>query len=187
MVRLVVEYEHVLEAHQLGHHALEHLAFGFERVQFFAASFQQRSSALGELHALAKFERVIIRDDDLRAVDVFEHVGRYELTRLIVAIRIVGLENPQPVLDRKTRRHDEKSAREPLALRVANRVDCLPSDDHRHDGRLAGAGREFQCDAQELGVCGDIRVVDPLENPLSRAPSCGATSVSQINVSTAST
>ena len=32
VVRLVVEDEDVLHAHQLGHHPLEHLAFGFERV-----------------------------------------------------------------------------------------------------------------------------------------------------------
>ena len=33
VVRLVVEDEDVLHAHQVGHHALEHLAFGFQRVR----------------------------------------------------------------------------------------------------------------------------------------------------------
>ena len=36
VVRLVVEDEDVLHAHQVGHDALEHLAFGFQRVQFVA-------------------------------------------------------------------------------------------------------------------------------------------------------
>ena len=37
VVRLVVDDEDVLHAHQVGHHALEHLAFGFQRVQLLAA------------------------------------------------------------------------------------------------------------------------------------------------------
>ena len=36
VVRLVVEDEDVLHAHQVGHDALDHLAFGFQRVQFLA-------------------------------------------------------------------------------------------------------------------------------------------------------
>ena len=36
VVRLVVEDEDVLHTHQVGHDPLEHLAFGFERVQFLA-------------------------------------------------------------------------------------------------------------------------------------------------------
>ena len=37
VVRLVVEDDDVLHAHQLGHDALEHLAFGFQRVELLAA------------------------------------------------------------------------------------------------------------------------------------------------------
>jgi hypothetical protein len=36
VVRLVVDDEDVLHAHQVGHHPLQHLAFGFERVEFLA-------------------------------------------------------------------------------------------------------------------------------------------------------
>ena len=39
-MRLVVEDEDVLHAHQVGHHALEHLAFGFQRVQFLACALE---------------------------------------------------------------------------------------------------------------------------------------------------
>jgi hypothetical protein len=42
VVRLVVDDEDVLHAHQVGHHPLEHLAFGFERVQLFAAAALQQ-------------------------------------------------------------------------------------------------------------------------------------------------
>ena len=41
VMRLVVEDEDVLHAHQVGHHPLEHLAFGFEGVQFLAAPLKQ--------------------------------------------------------------------------------------------------------------------------------------------------
>ena len=36
VVRLVVDDQDVLHAHQVGHHPLEHLAFGLLRVQFIA-------------------------------------------------------------------------------------------------------------------------------------------------------
>ena len=49
-------------------------------------------------------------------------------------------------------RDDQEAARELLAVRVAHRVDRLPGDQHRHDGRLAGAGRELQREAEQLGV-----------------------------------
>jgi hypothetical protein len=35
---------------------------------------------------------------------------------------------------------------------MAQRVDGLPGDQHRHDRGLAGAGCELQRDAQQLGV-----------------------------------
>ena len=44
VVRLVVEHEDVLHAHQLGHDALEHLAFGLERVELVARSRPWRSA-----------------------------------------------------------------------------------------------------------------------------------------------
>jgi hypothetical protein len=34
VVRLVIDDEDILHAHQVGHYALEHLAFGLLRVQF---------------------------------------------------------------------------------------------------------------------------------------------------------
>ena len=40
VVRLVVEHEDVLQAHQVGHDPLEHLAFGFQRVQLLAVALE---------------------------------------------------------------------------------------------------------------------------------------------------
>ena len=45
VVRLVVEDEDVLHAHQVGHDALDHLALGLERVQRLAAALQQLAPA----------------------------------------------------------------------------------------------------------------------------------------------
>ena len=46
VMRLVVEDQDVLHAHQVGHDALEHLAFGFEGLEFVAAALEQRAAAL---------------------------------------------------------------------------------------------------------------------------------------------
>ena len=167
VVRLVVEDEDVLHAHQVGHDALEHLAFGLERVELLAAALEQRAAALRELDPLAELEGVVVGDDDLRALDVVEHVGRDQLAACVVAVGVVRLEDAQAVLDREPGRDDEEAAREALALRAADGVDRLPGDEHRHDGRLAGAGGELQREAQQLRVGVVVRVREVLEEPLA--------------------
>ena len=100
VVRLVVDDEDVLHAHQVGHHPLEHLAFGFLRVEFFAAAaLKQRAATGGKLDAFAEFEGVVVGDDDLGAVHVVEHVAGNKFAAGVVAVGIVGLEDAQPVLD----------------------------------------------------------------------------------------
>ena len=113
VVRLVVEDEDVLHAHQVGHDALEHLAFGLQRVQFLAgAPLKKRAAALGQLDALAQLEGVVVGDDDLGAVHVVEHVAGDEFAAGVVAVRVVRLEDAQPVLDRQAGCDDEKAAGE---------------------------------------------------------------------------
>ena len=46
---------------------------------------------------------------------------------------------------------------------AARGVDRLPRDEHGHDGGLAGAGREFQCQSVEAGIgllVGRIEVIE---------------------------
>ena len=112
VMSLVIEHEDVLQAHQAGHHSLDHLSFGFQRVQFFAAALEQGAAALGKLDALAKLESVVIRDDDLGAIELAEHVAGNQLPVLVVAVRVVRLEHAEPVADGQARRHDEKAAGE---------------------------------------------------------------------------
>ena len=54
-------------------------------------------------------------------------------------------------------------------LRLAHGVDRLPGDEHRHDCGLAGAGRELQREAHQLGVGVVVRVGQVLEEPLAAA------------------
>ncbi len=110
------------------------------------------ASALGQLDALAQLEGVIVGDDDLGAVHVVEHVARDELAAGVVAVRIVRLQDAQPVLDRQAGRDDEKAAGEVLAARAAHGVDRLPGDQHRHDGGLARAGRQLQREPHQFGI-----------------------------------
>ena len=46
VMRLIVQHQDVLHAHQIGHDPLEHLPFGFEGVQFFATPLKQVSGHL---------------------------------------------------------------------------------------------------------------------------------------------
>ena len=173
VMRLVVQDEDVLHAHQIGHHPLEHLSFGFEGIQFLAAPLKQGASALRKLDALAKLEGVVVGDDDLGAVHVVQHVARDQFAAGVVAVRIVRLQDAQAVLDREARRNNEEAAREALALRVAHRVDGLPGDEHRHDGGLAGAGRQLQREAHQLRIGVVVGVGQMFEKALARLSRLG--------------
>ena len=153
VMRLVVQRQDVLHAHQLGHHALQHLAFGFERLQLGPrAALEQRAAAGRQLQPLAALEGVVVRDDDPRLLHVLEQVVRDQLARAVVVVGVVRLQHAQAVPDRQTRRDDEEAAREVLAARPAHGVQRLPGDEHRHHGRLAGAGGELQREALELRI-----------------------------------
>jgi hypothetical protein len=76
-MRLVVQDDDVLQAHQLRHDPLEHLALSLQRLELLLPpAFQGRAGALGDVDALPQLEGVIVGDDNLRPVDVGQHVGR---------------------------------------------------------------------------------------------------------------
>ena len=110
---------------------------------------------------------MVVRDDNPGAVDVPEHVPGYQLSAGVVAVGVVGLKHAQPVFDRDARSHDQETPRETPAVRVADRVDRLPRDDHGHDGRLAGAGGQLQGQTRKLRV----GVVVGVGNTVEKAPS----------------
>jgi hypothetical protein len=51
---------------------------------------------------------------------------------------------------------------------MAHRVDRLPGDQHRHDGGLAGAGRELQRNAQQLRIRLLVGAADVRPDPGAR-------------------
>ena len=124
----------------------------------------------------------------LALLDVAEHVGRDELAAAVVAVRVVRLEHAQAVPDGDAGRDDEKAAREAsCCCGMTDGVDRLPGDEHRHDGRLAGAGGHLQREADQFGVRVVVGVGEVLRGTFAGLPGWGATSVSQMSVSTAST
>jgi hypothetical protein len=103
----------------------------------------------------------------------------------VVVVRVVRLQHAQAVADRQARRDDEEAAGERLAARAADRVQRLPGDEHRHHRRLAGPRGQLQREPVEARVRLGVDRLQVLEQPLARAR-CGATSVNQMAVSTAS-
>ena len=94
VMRLIVKHEDVFQAHQVGHDALDHLAFRLFSLKFIAsAACQKQASALGKFDSLTELEGVVVGDDDLGAIDIIEHVARYQFAVLVVAIGVVRLQN----------------------------------------------------------------------------------------------
>ena len=109
-MRLVVQHDDVLQPHQVAAGAAQHLAFGFDGLQFRTMALQQRPPCLRHLHVFAPAEGVVVGDDDLRPLDVAEHIVRHEFAIAVIAVRIVRQEHLQPVLDRDAGRDDQKGA-----------------------------------------------------------------------------
>ena len=87
VVRLVIDHEHVLHAHEIRHDSLNHLSFGFEGFRRVSSSaLEELASAFAEINALAPHEGVIVRDDDLGLLNFFNHVARDKFASGEVAI-----------------------------------------------------------------------------------------------------
>ena len=95
---------------------------------------------------------MVVRDDDLRSLQVAEHVGGHQLAAGVVGVRVVRAQDPESVPDRHARRDHEEPASVPLAAGAADGVDRLPGDDQRHHRGLAGARGELQGQPGEPGV-----------------------------------
>ena len=165
VVRLVVQGQDALHAHQARHDALQHLPLALLRPQLGPRPLQQGAAALRQRQRLAPQERVVVGDDDLRPLQVAEHVVGHQLAARVVAVRIVRLEHPQPVADRHAGSHHQEAAREPPAARPAHRVDRLPGDEHRHHGGLPGAGGELQRQPRQTRIGPFAGGIDLIKKP----------------------
>ena len=113
---------------------------------------EQGATASGEIQPLAQPEGVVIRDDDLGALQIAQHVTRNQLAAGVVAIRVMGLEHAQAIADGQTGCDDQETARERLAVGPTHRIDRVPGHQHGHDGGLASASGQFQRQPHERWV-----------------------------------
>ena len=112
VVGFIVENQDVLDSHDLWHDPLQHLPFGFQGLQRFASPAKQGTPTFGQWQAFTPLEGVKVGDDDLRLFQIGEHVAGNQLTALVVAVRIVGLQHAQAVPDGDARGDHQKAARE---------------------------------------------------------------------------
>jgi hypothetical protein len=165
MVRLVVEHQDIFHAHEVGHHALEHLAVGFQGLEVRArAAFEQGAPSGRQLDTFAKLQRMVIRNHDLGSFDVVEKVVGNEFAARVIAIGVVRLEYPKAIFNGEARRDDEEAAGEVLAGRSAHGVYGLPGDEHGHDRSLARPGGELKGDTKELRIGIAVRGGEQLED-----------------------
>jgi hypothetical protein len=145
MMRFIIENDDVLQTRQVAHDALDHLAVVFARFQRFARSpFDQGPASRRDLQSFAQHERMKIRDDDFRPLDIIQHIGRDEFAVFVIVLGIVREQNTQAIFNGEARSADQESTGKKLQIRVTNGVDRLPGDDHRHDGRFSGPGSELE-------------------------------------------
>ena len=164
MVAFVVERQDALHAHQFRQHPLQHLAFRLLGLQRRAVALQQHAAASRQRHVLAADEGVVVGDDDGGALQVRQHVLRHQLAGLVVAVRVVRLQHPQPFADSDARRDHEEASREAAAAGMPYRIHRLPRDEHSHHGGLAGAGGQLQREAREPRIGAVVGAAQVREN-----------------------
>ena len=81
-----------------------------------------------------------------------ERVLGDQVTALVVVFRVVRQEGAQPVADDDARGCDQEVLDELPPLRMPDRVDRLPGDQHGHHGGLASPSSHFQRKPEHLGV-----------------------------------
>ncbi len=152
MVRLIVQHHDVLHAHEVGHHPLDHLSFGFQCIQRLAPALEQRAPSLGNLHAFAQLEGVVVGDDDFCPFQIGKHILGNQLAACIVGVRVIGLKHTQTVANGQAGRDNQEAACEFFAGGATYGIDGLPGDEHGHDGCLAGARGQLQGQAHEIRI-----------------------------------
>ena len=153
VMRFIIDDHDGLEVHQFRHDTLEHLSFGLKSHQFGVAPTLERcTGSLGKLNFFSEFECVIIGDDNAGLLKVLKHIGRHKFPAGIIRIGVVGFENPQSVTDGDARRDNEKTLGESFSERISDGIQCLPCNEHGHDGGFSCTGGQFQGETREPGI-----------------------------------
>ena len=129
---------------------------------------------------------MVVGDDDLRPLDVVEHVAGHEFAAVVVAVGIVRLEDPQAIFDREAGRDDEKAAREVLTARRRTALIVCQAMSMAMTVVLPAPVASFSARRISSGLA-SLFAAARWSRMLLPAVECGATSVSQMAVSTAST
>ena len=78
-----------------------------------------------------------VGDQDPRLREPLQQIGRHDVALTVVVVRIVRQQHTQPVADRDAGRDDQEGVGEARVLRIAELVERLPGDEHRHHDGLA--------------------------------------------------
>ena len=138
VVRLIVDDDQILVRGQLAEHAA-HIGL--------IALGALPDHGLGLL--LERHQAVPIVDQQFDLVELLAQglVGA-DREQVVVVLRVTWLQHLQALLHCQARGDDEDRAGEVLvALRISQRVEHLPGDDHRHHRSLAAAGRHLAAQA----------------------------------------
>ena len=146
------------------------MALSLQCVQRLPATLEQRAASFGKLYAVTELEGVIVGDNDLGAVQVGQHILRDQFAALVMAIRIVGLQHTQTVLYCQTRRYNQETSGEVLAVWPAISVDRLPRNNHGHDCGFPRTGGQLQRHAHQFGICISVRILQMLQKSPAGRP-----------------
>ena len=120
-------------------------------------------------------------------LDVVEHVARDQLAAGVVAVRVVRLQDAQAVLDGEAGRDDQEAAGEVLAAGRRTALTVCQAISIAMTVVLPAPVASFSARRNSSGLASLLARREVLEEALAVLRDCGATSVSQIAVSTAST
>ena len=95
---------------------------------------------------------MVVGDNDLGLVQLGEHVAWNQLTALVVAVRVVGLQHAQTVLDGDAGCDHQEATGESAARRATHSVDGLPGNQHSHNSGLTRASGKLEGQPHQTGV-----------------------------------
>ena len=110
---------------------------------------------------------MVVRDHDFCSIEVGQHVTRDDFSRLVVAVWVVGEQDAKSITNRDAWRDQEKATRELLAVGPSDRIDRLPSDQHRHDRCFARTSSEFERQSHKFGISGLVGISEVVEEELT--------------------
>ena len=150
VMRFVVDHQQVAGGGRLAEHGAD-VGFVAQRAALVDAA-PPRNLRRG-----LPIERVPVAHHHAAPAQLVEQRGRDDAELPVVVVGVRRLQDRQAALDGEAGGDHQDGAGEAAVLRVGRLVEHLPGDDHRHDHRLAGAGRHLRAPAREgAAVAGNV-------------------------------